>query len=349
MKLSPRGASGRIAPPAVLAALALALLGCSGDAATPGSPPGASPRETAPASGARGPAIDLDCPALFAAAAPEAALGAGLEPTSVTGAGLGDYLGLAYAATQRAGGLVCAWEGPAGFLQLIVLPGAGASWSDHAAELALFQPLEGRFGTSYHACMAGCRADVLVGEHWLSAVVTSSGGEEAAWAIVDRAVAAVAAAGPGDAAPEPGAAVGCDALVPDAVRTAAVGAPLTADARFAPTQPVLLHAGLMQQGGTHCFWMGDAGGDTSIRVGLLPGGAEQWDAYWEEEADPAIVPVTWQEAPPLGDAARAGCFETACFVSVRAGEDWLSVDVKAGHGAHLVAASSIAEAVLAAR
>src|SRR5690606_33558748 len=97
MKLSPRGASGRIAPPAVLAALALALLGCSGDAATPGSPPGASPRETAPASGARGPAIDLDCPALFAAAAPEAALGVGLEPTSVTGAGLGDYLGLAYA------------------------------------------------------------------------------------------------------------------------------------------------------------------------------------------------------------------------------------------------------------
>lgn len=345
MKLSRSRACGRSALPAAFAALALALLGCSG--AAPGETTGTSPGETTPASAPRGPAIDLDCPALHAAAAPAEAFGEELAPTTVTGAGLGDYLGLALAASHRAGALACAWEGPAGFVQLIVLPGAAQTWSGLASEIAVFQPHEGRFGTSYHACMSGCRADALVGDRWVSAVISSSVGEDAAWAIVDRVVAAVGAAGPGDEAPAPGAAVDCETLVPHAARTAAVGAPLAADARFAPTQPVLLHGGLVQQGGTHCFWMGDAGGDASIRVGLLPGGAAEWDAYWEVVPDPAVAPVTWHEDPPLGDAARAGCFATACFVSVRAGDDWLSVDVKAGGGDHLATAISLAEAVLA--
>lgn len=335
----------RVAPVALAFALCVALAGCGG--ADAGGQPGESPGATASASEPRGPAIDLDCAALGSVAALSETFGEELPPTTITGEGVGDYLGLALAATHRAGGLSCAWEGPAGFAQFIVLPGAEASWAGLASEIALFQPHEGRFGTSFHACMAGCRADVLLGDRWLSAVISSAVGEDAAWAMVDRVAAAVEAAGPGDEAPSAGAPRDCEVLVPADARTAAVGAPLAADTRFAPTQPVLLHGGMVQQGGTHCFWMGDAAGDTAIRVGLLPGGAEGWDAYWAVQADPAITRVTWHDDPALGDAARAGCFDTLCFVSVRAGDDWLSVDVKAGHGDHLAAASSIAEAVLA--
>lgn len=331
------------------AALVLLLAACSGDA-TGGGGATSDGGAADPVGSTRGPALALDCPALFEAADPGAALGDGLEPTTVTGAGVGDYLGLAAAATAHAGGLACAWESSDAFVQLVVLPYATQSWSALASELKVFQPHEGRFGTSYDACMAGCRADVLVGDRWLSATISNATGEDAAWGIVERAVAAVEAAGEGAAVPAPAAQVDCAVLVPAALREAAMGAALTDDARFAPTQPVLLHGALVQLGGTHCFWMGDAGGDASVRVGLLPGGAAAWDAHWAVVPDAAVAPVDWQDAPDLGDAAKAGCYERAgCFVSVRAGDDWVSVTALRAAGDELAAAVRIAEGVLAAR
>ncbi len=343
-----RRTTTRAGMPAALAVV-LVLVGCAPATAPSGGGGEAASDGAAPAAEMRGPAIDLDCDGLLAAVDPAQTYGGDFRPTTVSGAGVGDYLGLASAATVHAGGLACAWESSADLVQLVVLPEATATWGALAPELATFQPHEGRFGTSFHACMAGCRADVLVGDRWLSATLSGSAGEEAAWSLVDRAVLAIAAAGPGD---EPSVAAGatpdCAALVPDGVRVSAFGVPLAADARFAPTQPVLLHGAVLQQGGVHCFWMGDAGGDASVHVGLLPGGAAAWDAHWAVAPHPSSK-VVWSDAPELGDAAKAGCYERGgCFVSVRAGDDWFSVDVRFAAGDHLAAATVIAEGVLAA-
>lgn len=336
-----------------LAAAALVLSGCSAPApAAPAGPPvpgdaSGAPVDEAPA--AR-PAIDLDCDALLAAVDPAATFGIALAPTTVTGAGTGDYLGLASAATASAGGLLCRWDDASGAdLQVIVLPDAADEWAALSSEVALFQPRTGRFGdASFHACMAGCRADALVGDRWVSAVIGGAPSEDAAWELVDRAIAAVAAAGAGAPARDAAEPLACDALVPAAVQAQAVGGALAADTQYAPTQPVLLHGAVVRLGGTHCYWRGEVGGAAaSIRVGVVPGGADAWAAHWAIVPDAAVAPIEWDADPLLGDEARAGCFERSCFVSVRVGADWVSVDVLHDGGDRLAAATRVAEEVLA--
>lgn len=344
---------------AVRAALALAaasvvLTGCAGSP-SPVEPDGADgvsvggqPADDGLASAL--PAIALTCDDLLVAADPQASFGVVPSPTTAVGAGVGDYLGLAAGAVTSAGGVQCRWsDREAGVdLQVLVLPDAAEQWAALSSEVALTQSHAGRFGDqSFHSCMVGCRADVLAGGHWVAAQVSGAASEDAGWEIVDRVVAAVAAADSG--APVRAAAQGfvCDTLVPEAARTAAVGAPLAADTQFVPTQPVMLHAAVVKLGGTHCFWRGEvSGAAASVRVGVVPGGADAWQAHWGITPDAAVAPVEWQEAPALGDEARAGCFERSCFVSVRSGADWVSVSVLHDGADRMAAALALAEGVL---
>ena len=331
---------------AIVAGAALLLLsGC-----TPGTPtPTASPAVEASATptptptptvepiSAPEPRIDLTCAELGAAMPLASSF---IEPVTEVSRAATEYG--AYPArpeeyiVRSVGGLVCEFSngqpqsrvlGPAaGYVgvRLFVLPEPGIQWDRYASYYGVAGDRD-----AYCAASSNCFLNALGGSTWVDGTVVGAVNDAAGTAVLDAALAAVTAAGPGAAAWAPPAGTlalpdDCTAYIDGPTLQAATGQSTALDPYSGFGGGWSLVAGAFEiDGSPQCFWafeFADAGIGT---LDVIRGGEWAWSEAREIVGSAPITVAGLAE----GDEAwlRCGPADAWCVVDLVLGGNWLEL------------------------
>lgn len=323
----------------------LALGGCASDGdREPSASPSATATATATATADA--TVELDCDALLPVSRASAALGLPSGEFSGSIAQPKKYsVELVREAAQKNGGLLdCGWYDEDGSAQLRVLalqdaaqafavtaPGAGAE-SGGLAPAAIG---DSAYASCHDGEGAGCTAEVLVGDTWLSVSQRPRPADDAGFVALASAIAADARGR--IEPPSLATAPECGAVLTAADLTATAG--LTAPVLGSVEQAGDIRAVARDRAGyLSCSWT-DASGSGSVLVSAAPDAHDAWDQL--ALSSNMFVPL--EPIDGIGDRALAGCGATGCEVDAVQDDTWWRIAVSSD----AAQATAVAGAVLA--
>lgn len=319
---------------ALLIAPLLVLSACAGPAGD--SPGGGTPSpEDSHEPTEMSTLLDIDCPQLLTPGQLEAAFGVAVPERPPQVEGYGGLYGMSTVALELAGATRCSWGdgNSAGdhYLDLELLPHAGADFARFESDIRLFQTIDtdagdsGAMSCTAHPDGDSCRADIRVGDVWASVIAYGIDGTDAIGPLLSAVAVAVGETTAGDIRQVP--ALDCAALLATDTVRSVVSAELDAwEDRGAVLQPVIREAAFERMGGSLCSWRNSFSSATAVTVDLavLPGADELFDTHFA-----AGVPDTVTQNPV--DDGWSGLLELRArgiqnaYASLLADDVWIDV------------------------